>query len=101
MIKAIKLVLKEGTTFDLYFLNGVVKRYDVLNLSDKFPQLNELKDRELFLKGKLLGWGGVVWNDKLDISSETVYEEGEDVSLEYNDIPQVVIGYRIKEKKTM
>lgn len=99
MIKAIKLVLKEGTTFDLYFLNGAIKRYDVLNLSDKFPQLNELKNRELFLKGKLLGWGGVVWNDKLDISSETVYEDGEDVTLEYNDIPQVVIGYRIKEKR--
>ena len=99
MKKAIKLILKEGTIFDLYFLNGVVKRYDILSLSDKFPQLNALKDRDLFLQGKLLGWGGVIWNDELDISSETVFEEGTDVSDEYDDIESVVIGYKIKQKR--
>ena len=99
MKEAIKLVLKENTTFDLYFLDGVVKRYDILSLSDKFPQLNVLKDRNLFSKGKLLGWSGVVWNDELDIDSETVYEEGMDVSNEYDDIANVVIGYKIKQKR--
>ena len=99
MVKAIKLVLKEGTTFDLYFLDGVVKRYDILSLAVKFPQLYALRDRELFLKGHLLGWGGVVWNEELDISSETVYEEGMDVSTEYDDIESVVVGYKIKQKR--
>ena len=99
MVKAIKLVLKEGTTFDLYFLDGVVKRYDILSLAVKFPQLYALRDRELFLKGHLLGWGGVVWNDELDISSETVYKEGIDVSTEYDDIESVVVGYKIKQKR--
>ena len=97
--KAIKLVLKENTIFDLYFLDGKVIRYDILSLADKYPQLNELKNRELFLKGKLLGWGGVSWNDELDIDSETVYIEGKDVSKEYDDIMNVVIGYKIKEKR--
>ena len=96
---AIKLVIKEGTTFDLYFLDGVVKRYDILSLADKFPQLNALKDRELFLKAKLLGWGAIVWNDELDISSETVFEEGEDVSEQYDDIDNVVLGGKIKQKR--
>lgn len=99
MKKAIKLVLKEGTTFDLYFYDGIVKRYDILILADKFPQLNELKDRSLFLQGKLLGWGGVIWNDELDVSSETVFDEGKDVSKEYDDIDAVVIGYKIKERR--
>ena len=99
MKKAIKLVFKEGTVFDLYFLDGVVKRYDIISLADKFPQLNALKDRELFEKGKLLGWGGVVWNDELDVSSETVFEDGEDVTSEYDDIDNVVLGYKIKEKR--
>ena len=101
MVKAIKLILKEDTTFDLFFYDGTVKRYDILSLSDKFPQLNELKDRELFLKGHLLGWGGVVWNDDLDVSSETVYDEGKDVTNEYDDtdILNIVIGYQIKEKR--
>ncbi len=99
MKEAIKLVLKEGTTFDLYFLDGVVKRYNILSLADKFPQLNALKDRKLFLQGHLLGWGGVVWNDELDISSETVFYEGDDVSSEYDDIDQVVLEYKIKQKR--
>ena len=97
MLKSIKLVLKEGTTFDLYFIDGIVKRYDILSLADKFPQLKALKDRELFLKGKLFGWSGVYWNDELDIECDTVYEEGVDVSKEYDDIENVVLGYRIKE----
>ena len=97
MNKSIKLVLKEGTTFDLYFLDGVVKRYDILSLADKLPQLNALKDRELFLKGKLLSWSGVYWNDDLDIECDTVYEEGIDVSKEYDDIDNVVLGYKIRE----
>ena len=99
MKKGIKLVLKEGTTFDLYFLDGVVKRYDIISLADKFPQLNALKDRTLFTQGKLLGWGGVIWNDELDVSSETVYEDGIDVSIEYDDIDTVVLGYKIKQKR--
>lgn len=97
MLKSIKLVLKEGTTFDLYFIDGTVKRYDILSLADKFPQLSALKDRELFLRGKLLGWSGVYWNEDLDIECDTVYEEGVDVSSEYDDINNVVIGYKIRE----
>ena len=99
MIKAIKLILKEGTTFDLYFNDGTVKRYDILLLADKFPQLNALKNRELFLKGHLMGWSGVVWNDELDIECDTVYDEGIDVTNEYEDIDAVVLGYQIKEKR--
>ena len=99
MIKSIKLVLKEDTTFDLYFLDGIVKRYDILSLADKFPQLSALKNRQLFLNGKLLGWSGVYWNEDLDIEADTVYEEGIDVTKEYNDIDCVVLGYKIKERR--
>ena len=97
MIRSIKLVLKDGTTFDLYFLDGSAKRYDILSLADKYPQLNALKNRELFVKGKILGWSGVYWNDELDIECDTVYEEGKDVSKEYDDIDNVVLGYKIRE----
>lgn len=99
MNKSIKLVLKENTTFDLYFLDGTVKRYDILSLADKFPQLDALKNRDLFLKGKILGWSGVIWNDDLDIDCDTVYEEGQDVTDEYDDVGNVVIGYKIKERR--
>ena len=99
MITAIKLVLKENTTFDLYYLNGVVKRYDILSLANKYPQLNALKDRGLFLKGHLLGWSVVQWNDELDVDVEIVYEEGIDVTSEYDDVENAIIGYKIKQKR--
>ena len=101
MIEAIKLILKENTLFDLFFIDGSVKRYDILSLANKFPQLNALKDRTLFLKGHLMGFSGVVWNDELDISAETVYEDGIDVTNEYDDtdITNIVIGYQIKKKR--
>ena len=99
MVAAIKLVLKENTTFDLYYLDGVVKRYDILSLAKKFPQLNALKDRDLFLKGHLMGWSGVIWNDELDIDVETPYYDGIDVTSEYDDIENAIIGYKIKEKR--
>ena len=99
MIKAIKLVLKEGTTLDLYFNDSTVRRYDVLSLMSEYPQFEALKDRKLFLKGKLFGWSGIVWNDELDLPMEAVYDEGTDVSEEYNDIDLVVFGSIVKEKR--
>ena len=99
MITAIKLVLKEGTTFDVYYLDGIVKRYDILSLAKKFPQLNALKDRELFLKGRLLGWSVIQWNDELDVSTEDPYYDGIDVTNEYDDVENVIVGYKIKRKR--
>ncbi len=99
MIKAIKLVLKEGTSFDLYFLDGSVKRYDILSLAKKHPQLNALKNRKLFEEAKLMGWSGVFWDDELDVEVETPFYDGLDVTNEYDDIENVVIGYLIKQKR--
>ena len=99
MITAIKLVLKDGTTFDVYYLDGFVKRYDILWLAEKFPQLNALKDRELFLRGRLLGWSAVQWNDELDISTEDPYYDGIDVTHEYDDVENTIVGYKIKQKR--
>ena len=74
--KAINLELKEGTSLELTFQNGEVKEYDMMVLFDKYPQVAALKDRELFLEGKLMGFYGIIWNDDIDIETETIYEEG-------------------------
>lgn len=74
--KAINLVLKEGTSLELTFQSGEVKAYDMAVLFPKYPQLEALKNRELFLAGKLMGSYGIIWNDDLDIEAETIYEDG-------------------------
>ena len=74
--KATDLKFKEGTTFEMTFQDGTVKRYDISVLFDKYPQLKALEDRNLFTSGKMMGAYGIIWNDDLDIEAETVYEEG-------------------------
>ena len=74
--KAINLEFKEGTSLELTFQTGEVKAYDMSALFSKYPQLKALKDRKLFLSGKLMGAYGIRWNDELDIEAETIYEDG-------------------------
>ena len=80
--KALELQFKEGTALELTFLDGKVMRYDVAWLFDVYPQLEALKDRKLFLSGKLMGAYGIIWTGELDLEAETVYEEGELVRIE-------------------
>lgn len=80
--KVIKLEFMQDTILELTFQSGEVKRYDMAALFSKYPQLEALKDRELFLSGKLMGAYGIVWNDELDIEAETVYEDGVTVRTE-------------------
>jgi len=77
--RAIELNYKEGTTLEVTFQDGAIKRYDMSRLFEKYPQLTELQNRELFLSGKLMGFYGIVWNDELDIETESIYECGETV----------------------
>ncbi len=77
--KAVNLEFMEGTTLRMTFQSGEVKDYDVSALFSRYPQLKALKDRELFLRGKLMGSYGIYWNEDLDLEAETVYEDGKTV----------------------
>lgn len=70
---------------ELTFQNGEVKAYDMAVLFPKYPQLEALKDRDLFLSGKLMGAYGICWNDDLDIEAETIFEDG--ITVGKSDIP--------------
>ena len=70
------LEFKEGTVLELSFQDGKVKQFDMASLFEKYPQLEALKNRELFLAGQLTGAYGIIWNDDLDIEAETIYQEG-------------------------
>ena len=80
--KAIELKYLEGTKLEVLFQDGSVKVYDMAALFEKYPQLKALEDRALFLTGKLMGPYGIIWNDELDIETETIYEDGQTVRKE-------------------
>ena len=77
--KAINLEFLDGTAMAVTFQDGTVKKYDISVLFSKYPQLKALKDRDLFLSGRLIGAYGIVWTDELDIEAETIYEDGETI----------------------
>ena len=60
----------------LTFRTGEVKSFDMAAMFPIYPPLEALKDRKLFTSGKLSGGYGIIWNDELDLETETVYEEG-------------------------
>ena len=74
--KAVDMRFLEGTALEVIFQDGKVKQYDMAMLFGKYPQLRALEDRSLFLSGKLMGSYGIIWNDDLDIETETIYEDG-------------------------
>ena len=51
--KAIDLRFNEGTSLEVTFQDGQVKQYDMSVLFEKYPELKALKDRNLFVSGKL------------------------------------------------
>ena len=80
--RAVNLRFLDGTKLEVQFQDGLVKQFDMAILFTKYPRLQALKDRELFLTGKLIGAYGIVWNDELDFETESIYEEGETVRKE-------------------
>ena len=77
--RAIDLMFLRGTRLQVSFDDGVVKQYDMASLFVKYPQLKQLENRPLFLSGKLISPYGIIWNDDLDIETETIYVEGRTV----------------------
>ena len=80
--KAVELKFLQGTVLEITFQDGKVKQYDMAALIPKYPQLEALKNRDLFTSGKLMGMYGVIWNDDPDIEADTVYEDGVTVRTE-------------------
>ena len=87
--KALELKFLRGTTLAVTFQDGIVKKYDMSVLFPKYPQLSALKDRDLFLSGKLMGPYGIIWNDDLDIETETIYQDGQTIRTKSIEIHEI------------
>lgn len=97
--KGVKLYLDEGSTLRVLFEDGKTKELNVLTLLDKLPkEYAKLKDMDFFLKGRLVGWGGIIWSKEVDLSVDTIYEEGKEVPSEPNSL-NYIIGFKVKQAR--
>ena len=77
--KPISVEFLDGTALAVTFQNGKTKKFDMKTLFSQYPQMKALKDRQLFLSGRLVKSYGIIWNDDLDIEAETIYLNGETI----------------------
>lgn len=62
---------------NVQFCEGVTKIYDVRPLFVKLPVFNDLKKGNKFFDVTVdVGGYGVIWNDKLDLSCDELWENG-------------------------
>ena len=86
------------------FDNGVTKIYDVKPLFDWREVFKTLKNNNLFDEVFVdTGGYGVVWNDQVDLSSEEIWNRGEEISLEEDELDillaeQALIQYQNNRK---
>lgn len=64
-----------GYWIEVEFENGIIKQYNIENLFSQYPQFKALKDKDLFINGKLEKYG-IIWTDELDLSGEEIYYNG-------------------------
>mgnify|MGYP003310059847 FL=1 len=69
------------------FREGVTKIYDVKPLLEKWEVFKELKDEDLFDSVHVdLGGYGIIWNDRIDLSSDSIWEKGETVKTPFDNL---------------
>lgn len=78
MKKVISAIANNDFSLDLQFNDGKLKRFDVKPYLD-FPVFRELKDVEKFKQIKVV-FGTVQWKNEQDISPETLYLEGKEIT---------------------
>jgi hypothetical protein len=78
MKKVISAKTNNDFTLDLKFNDGKEKRFDMKPYLE-FPIFRELKNLEYFKNIKIV-FGTVQWQSRQDISPETLYLEGKDIT---------------------
>lgn len=75
---ALKMVKPlDGTKLFAEFVDGSKRIYDVQRLFAKFPQFKIMLNKEFFDTVKKDGDYAVMWDDDFDLSSISIWENGE------------------------
>lgn len=63
---------------NIQFINGITKIYDVEPLTKKYNYFKLLKEDPLLFNSVMVDQGGygIIWNDKIDISSNELWKNG-------------------------
>ena len=91
-LRALKVEFLEDVAVQVTYQDGKVIRYDMSQMFEKYPQLEELRrNRKLFESGHLdLTGFAVIWNEELDFDATSIYDDGEVVGIVETTLNQQV-----------
>ena len=98
-VRAKSVKFLDGVNVELTFIDGSVVLFDMSKMFAKYPQLKALENRKLFESGHLDPGGyGIIWNDELDFSAQSIYEGGKIIRKENNSLCES-LGFQIMVKR--
>ena len=98
-VRAKSVKFLDDVKVELTFIDGSVVLFDLSKMFSKYPQLKALEDRKLFESGHLdTGGYGIIWNDELDFSAQSIYEDGKIVRKESVSLCES-LGFQIMVKR--
>lgn len=88
---------KDDYIIQAVFYNGEMRQYDVKRLFESFPQFKEFEEnRDLFESVTVdVGGYGISWSDELDLSAETIWEEGTLIEVQQTPELNYLLAYSL------
>ena len=92
---------KDNLIIEVLFVGGEIKKYDVKNLFEVFPQFKELENNNtLFKKVSVdIGGYGISWNDELDLDAETLWVDGILVEIQKPASINHILAYQLLQAR--
>ena len=92
---------KDNLIIEVLFVGGEIKKYDVKNLFEIFPQFKELENNNtLFNKVSVdIGGYGISWNDELDLDAETLWIDGILVEIQKPTNINHILAYQLLQAR--
>lgn len=95
---ACKVTVLEGTKLRIVFDDGTAKVYDIKDWTKYNSIFKELENRELFKKAHILYGDAIIWNSRIDVDCDALYDEGTPCEAEEDDV-LAVIGFQIAKAR--